>query len=175
MVTKLVCDLDLDTDNLTLKEAINKIQIDKQSDIPFIIKLLENPSSIVALPGKINLYNHDCIHTILGCGVSLEEEAFVVGFTMGNDVKTNKFHLAIYKFFSRFIYPSKYKFNKTHLRIFDIGFSYGRKQKSKNINYINFKSYERKTIAELRKYLGINIDELILHKEISNYITKSFL
>ncbi len=50
----------LDT-NKTLKEALQEFRLDKKEDIPWIIKLLENPLSPLALPGKISLFNHDCL------------------------------------------------------------------------------------------------------------------
>ena len=73
--------------HLTLKDSLQSFKGDEQSDIPFIVRLLENPESIVPLPGQINLYNHDCLHILLDRGISLLDEAFVVGFTMGSDLK----------------------------------------------------------------------------------------
>ncbi len=157
--------------SITVSEVIKSIQIDQPSDIPWIIRLLENPSSPIALPGKISLPNHDCLHVILGRGVTLEDEAFIIGFTMGSDVKTNWFHLAIFKFFSRFIYPQKYQFNREHLKIFDLGVAYGRKPGIiKNINQIDFKLYHNKKIAELRKLFGISLDELRQLRKFENWL-----
>lgn len=48
--------------------------------------LLENPDSPLPFAGKIDLYRHDCLHLLLERGLSVEDEAFVVGFTMGNDL-----------------------------------------------------------------------------------------
>lgn len=62
-----------------------EINLDNQTDIPLIIKLLENPASPIALLGKISLQNHDCLHIILDISVSPSDEAFIIGFTMGND------------------------------------------------------------------------------------------
>ena len=42
--------------NPTLSEALQEFSIDRQEDIPWIIRLLENPQSPIALPGKISLY-----------------------------------------------------------------------------------------------------------------------
>lgn len=99
---------DPDIANQTLGNIYQQNKLDNQSDIPFIIRLLENPTSPVALPGKISLHNHDCLHIILGIGVSPQEEAFIIGFTMGNDDRTKQWHVKLFKFFSRFIYPAKY-------------------------------------------------------------------
>ncbi len=37
----------------------------KPSEIPWIIKLFESPSSPLALPGAATLFQHDCMHTLL--------------------------------------------------------------------------------------------------------------
>lgn len=62
--------------HITLGSVYQQINLDGQSDIPLIIRLLENPASPIALPGKITLHNHDCLHIILGVGVSSTDEAF---------------------------------------------------------------------------------------------------
>lgn len=144
----------------TLKNCLQSLQGDKQSDIPFMVWLLENPESIFPLPGKINLYNHDCLHILLERGDSLFDEAFVIGFTMGSDLKTNRFHLAVFKFLSNLLYPQQYKFEREQFKLFDLAFNYGRKLKVKNLNQVDFKAYENRTVRELRKLLGIELEEV---------------
>ncbi len=73
----------MNTNPQTLEAAIREINGDPASSIPFLVWLLENLASPIALPGKIDLYCHDCLHVLLNKGFSLEDEAFVVGFTMG--------------------------------------------------------------------------------------------
>ena len=94
--------------------------------IPFVIWLLENPNSLLALPGKISLRHHD-IHILLGKGISPQDEAFVIGFTMGNDLNNNKLHLLIYKLSARFFYPYTYHFSTLNIKSFDLGFMYIKK------------------------------------------------
>ncbi|HYX14275.1 MAG TPA: hypothetical protein VE944_07890 [Nostoc sp.] len=124
--------------------------------------MLENPNSLLALPGKISLRHHDYIHILLGRGISPKDEAFVIGFTMGNDLKTNKLHLFIYKVFARFLYPYPYNFSALDLINFNLGFMYGRTIKIKQINEMNFEIYQNETIGVLRSILGINTDEIKL-------------
>ena len=50
--------------------------------IPFVIWLLENPNSLLTLPGKISLRHHDYLHVLLDRGISPQNEAFLIGFTM---------------------------------------------------------------------------------------------
>ena len=82
-----------------------------------MIRLLENPESIFPLPGKINLYNHDCLHILLALGISLFDEAFVVGFTMGSDLKTNRFHVAVFKFLSNLLGRVDGRYDPPHLSV----------------------------------------------------------
>ena len=142
--------------NQTLKRVYQQANLDKQSDIPLIIRLFENPSSPIALPGKISLHDHDCLHILLGLGVSPQDEAFIIGFTMGNDDETKSWHVQLFKFLSRFIYPSKYRFTCQDLDIFDLGFEYGKKLQYRNLNQIDFERFYNKKIQELREVLRIN-------------------
>ncbi len=98
----------------TLRDALAAMQGDASDSIPFLVRLLENPASPMALPGMIDLYRHDCLHLLLGRGFSLHDEAFVVGFTMGNDLRTRPIHLAIFKICSLLFYPRPYRFARCH-------------------------------------------------------------
>ena len=89
---------------LTLKEVYQQANLDRAEDIPWIVRLFENPRSPFALPGSISLHDHDCIHILLGKGVTPSEEAFVLGFTMGSDRKTKTWQIIFYKLLSRFAY-----------------------------------------------------------------------
>lgn len=142
--------------NQTLGAIYQQTSLDKQSDIPLIIRLLENPSSPIALPGKISLHNHDCLHIILGIGVSPQEEAFIIGFTMGNDDAIKQWHIKIFKFFSRFIYPAKYQFSAKDIDIFDRGFKYGKELKFRNINRLDFAWLYNLKVQNIRDYFSIN-------------------
>lgn len=52
--------------------------------------MVENPESPFALAGAIDLYDHDCVHCVLDRGLLLPDEAFVIGYTMGNDSTFSK-------------------------------------------------------------------------------------
>lgn len=144
----------------TLARVYDRSEGDEQADIPFVVRLLENPASPIALPGKINLRNHDYLHILLGCGQSAEEEAFVVGFTMGNDPKTNSLHVALFKFVAQFLYPIPYRFSKHDQKVFDAAFHYGRRLKTRSLNQFDFESHQHETLATLRQKLGIDRGQL---------------
>ncbi|MBV6621425.1 MAG: hypothetical protein KI793_00465 [Rivularia sp. (in: Bacteria)] len=158
--------------NQTLNSVYRRLSGDSPSTIPFLVWLLENPDSPLPFAGKIDLYKHDCLHLILEKSFSLDDEAFVVGFTMGNDSQTNWLHIVLFKFVSRKLYPQKFRFNSQHLTIFDLGYLYGRKVKTKNINKIDFQAYQNKSIAEIRKHLGIDIYALQLIGATQHLLTK---
>lgn len=153
---------DPDIANQTLGNIYQQNKLNNQSDIPFIIRLLENPTSPVALPGKISLHNHDCLHIILGIGVSPQEEAFIIGFTMGNDDRTKQWHVKLFKFFSRFIYPAKYQFTSQELDIFNQGFEYGKKLRFRNLNQLNFEWFYDLAIQDIRAYFGVDCNDYLM-------------
>ncbi|MEO1404387.1 MAG: hypothetical protein AAFV72_24485 [Cyanobacteria bacterium J06635_1] len=82
------------TAQLTLQEANERLNLNEPGEIPLIIRLFENPESPIALPGNISLYGHDCLYILFNRGISLADEAFIIGFTMGNDTKTRQLHVA---------------------------------------------------------------------------------
>jgi hypothetical protein len=149
-------------EDLPLAEAYRRFAIDDQGAIPYLIWLLENPGSPIALPGSVDLYGHDCLHLLLNRGVSSYDEAFVIGFTMGNSDDVEPQHLSTLKFFARFIYPQPYRFNKAHLKVFDLGAMYGRKVPHRNLHKVIFDKFATETIGSLRKMFGISLNELKL-------------
>jgi hypothetical protein len=149
-------------EHLQLEEAYRQFAIDDQTAIPYLIWLMENPASPIALPGSVDLYGHDCLHLLLNRGVSSYDEAFVIGFTMGNSDEVEPQHLSTLKFFARFIYPQPYRFNKAHLKVFDLGAMYGRKVPYRNLHKIIFDGFAQETISSLRQRFGISIEELKL-------------
>ncbi|MDJ0536721.1 MAG: hypothetical protein QNJ70_30245 [Xenococcaceae cyanobacterium MO_207.B15] len=144
----------------TLKSALQEFCIDQPHDIPWIIRLLENPKSPLPVPGKISLFNHDCLHILLDRKVTSSDEAFVIGFTMGNDPNTKPWHLKVFKFFSRYLYPHSYRLSPKDFQAFDSGFEYGKTLKVR-FNLIDFSKYQTLTISFLRQILGINEEHLL--------------
>lgn len=158
--------------DLTLHNAYEKMKGDPPSKIPFIIWLLENPDSPLPFAGKIDLYRHDCLHLLLKRSFSLYDEAFIIGFTMGNDLQTRWFHIILFKLISRTFYPLQFRFNSHHLIAFDLGYLYGSKVRSKNINKIDFQNYQHKSIQQIRQELGIDTYELQIMWESQNLLTQ---
>ena len=77
----------LDNDDLTLEYVLETMPGVDAVEIPLIIRLFENPSSMIAFPGAISLERHDAMHVLLGRGLMIQDEAFVIGYTMGSHKK----------------------------------------------------------------------------------------
>ena len=142
-------------DNWTLAAACEELKGDPATDIPFLMWLLENPDSPFALPGNIGLYNHDCMHLILKQGFSSENEAYVVGFSMGNDVRTNWLHQWAIKISSVWLYPKKYRWHPSNVTAFEQGLKVGRATKIKNLNRSIPETWHNKILPEIRDELGL--------------------
>ncbi len=154
-----------------LCEALQAMGGDPPSAMPWLIRLIENPDSPVALPGKIDLYSHDCLHLLLDRGFSSYDEAFIIGFTMGNHANTNWLHLTVFKLVSRFLYPTPYRFNTKHLRAFDLGVLYGKAVPAKNLSEVDFKAYQDLTIRALRAQFGITWETLQTLQQAESILT----
>jgi len=80
----------LRTNQRTLRHAFDSLMSvgNSQDEVPLIVRLAENPeyhfSGLGFFKGRVTLEQHDDIHIILGRGLTLMDEAFVLGFTMGS-------------------------------------------------------------------------------------------
>ena len=114
---------------MTFKEALNIFSktntTKKQKNISWLVWIMENPKSPFHLHGAATLHDHDHIHVLLRCGQANDDEAFVIGFTMGNDDRTKNWEVKLFKFVSSKLYPKKERFTKEQLKIFNRGFEYG--------------------------------------------------
>jgi hypothetical protein len=101
-------------------------RLDPADRIPRRIRLLENPASPVALPGAVRLDLHDGLHLLLNRGYDTADEAFVVGFSMGNDPRCRRRHERVMEVASRWVYPRAYRHSASDLEQFRAGVSLGR-------------------------------------------------
>lgn len=145
-------------DNFTLINAFKDLEGDPPGEIPLLVWALENPASPIGMPGSIDLFGHDCIHLLLRKGFSPANEAYIVGFTMGNDTATNWLHLMIFKIAAYFFYPPKYRLSYSELKLFDRGVEFGRKVKVKNINKLDWTKWHHKMLKDLRTELELDVE-----------------
>jgi hypothetical protein len=140
----------------SLAQKYSEFKGDPSSKIPWIIWLLENPDSPLALGGSIDLRRHDYLHILFNKGFSNDDEAFVIGVTMGNDTATNWFHYLVFKIASLLLYPPPYRFTLQDLKTFDNAIAIGKKLPIKNLNQLDFSYVDGVTVEALRKLLKID-------------------
>jgi len=147
---------------MTFKEALNIFlktnTAKKQKDVSWLVWLIENPKSPFHLHGAATLHDHDHIHVLLRRGQANDDEAFVIGFTMGNDDRTKSWESKLFKFISRWLYPKGERFTKNQLKIFDSGFKYGQSKLNlyKRIGEFDWNKIDKNTpLDKVRKSFGI--------------------
>ena len=153
----------LDTDDMTLAEVLATLPAAAADEVPEIIQKYENPKSPDALPGAIELARHDCIHVLLGRGLHVQDEAFVIGATMGaaSDITGE-----IVEFFikvSTTEYPKHWRFEEDHIPSFRLGVGYSMDNlRSKDLHLIPLEEapWQSKTVRQARRDLGIVKEEL---------------
>ena len=129
----------------------------KQSDVPLIIKLTENPNYATArwLGGPVDLFTHDCIHILLGRGMLLKDEAFVIGFTMGSIDKMSKIREKLFLFITRYLYPEGYKFYKEEAQVFKSAVEAAIRMNCADLTKVDFNDFLHCSLRTVRKKLGI--------------------
>jgi hypothetical protein len=145
------------SEDRTLIAACCQLQGDPPQAIPFLVWLLENPDSPCALPGNVSLVDHDRLHCILDRGFTAEDEAFIVGFSMGNDRLTHWIHVLILKVAAFIFYPKKYRFSFTDMQEFDRGFLVGRNLRHRNLNRGMPVDWDNRRLGEIRQELNLVI------------------
>lgn len=152
----------LNTGDLKLKDVLNTLPAASPEEITWHVRLFENPASPIAFKGSIDLKPHDCVHILLGRGLRNQDEAFVIGYTMGTNKDIPTWQFWFFKKIARYFYPKPYKFRKTDLIAYDLGFAMGQKCKVKNIQDMMLDSpdYLNLTVKQVRKELGIDAQEL---------------
>ena len=147
---------------MTFKEALNIFlktnTAKKQKDISWLVWLIENPKSPFHLHGAATLHDHDHIHVLLRRGQANDDEAFVIGFTMGNDDRTKSWESKLFKFISRWLYPKGERFTKKQLKIFDSGFKYGQSKLNlyKRIGEFDWDKMDKNTpLDKVKKSFGV--------------------
>ena len=147
---------------MTFKESLNIFLMTntakKQKDISWLVWLIENPKSPFHLHGAATLHDHDHIHVLLRREQANDDEAFVIGFTMGNDDRIKSWESKLFKFISRWLYPKGEQFTKNQLKIFDSGFKYGQSKLNlyKRISEFDWDKMDKNTtLDEVKKSFGV--------------------
>lgn len=146
----------LENGDRTLGEVYRTLPKHEFTSYPLIVLIVENPKSPIALKGKCNLLRHDLIHVLIGRGLFVQDEAFVIGYTMGTSSSIRGFEKEIFKFCARWLYPAKYRFRPLDLLVFDLGFTAGQANK-RNLFDLPLEDMQERKLGELRAELGIDV------------------
>jgi hypothetical protein len=143
-----------------LQEVIKSLPAAKADAIPWLVRLFENPTSAIAFPGAINLSRHDAIHVLLGRGLRNQDEAFVIGFTMGTSSHIHHWQIQVFRWIITHLYPAPYKFSAQDLIAFDLGFGLGMQLGTRDLEYFPFEHHTYSRLKDLRQRLGISPHKL---------------
>ena len=148
---------------LTLERCLEQMDSFKlePKDGPFIVKLVENPKYDFGLfAGNVDLFTHDCIHILLGRGLLVKDEAFVIGFTMGSTKKLTKFKQWLFLLITKYLYPSGYRFQNEEANIFKTASLLARRMNCEDLSKIEFENLLEDNLKKVRKKLKINTKQL---------------
>lgn len=153
----------LDTDDMTLAEVLATMPAAEAEDVPENIRKYENPESPDALPGAISLARHDCIHVLLGRGLHVQDEAFIIGATMGaaSDITDEAVDTFIHV--STTLYPKVWQFSPEHIPSYRLGVGYSidnLPNRDLHLVPLEEEPWQSMTVREVRKYFGIVKEEL---------------
>jgi hypothetical protein len=128
---------------------------------------LENPSSPTALPGAVTLGRHDVLHILLGRGLLDQDEAFVIGFTMGNATRYRDDDGLLMRQALAHWYPEPFRICGSKLQVFDLGVQAGKTMGIPDIAQIPIENLGGRSLADVRQELQISTDLLksLYHQE----------
>lgn len=145
----------LGTDDNTLGEIVATLPGNEPQQIHPIVRLFENPKSPIAFKGAVSLRRHDMIHILLGRGLLPQDEAFVIGFTMGTSKTISALESWLFEKITQYFYPPPYNFKEAHLKVFELGVEAGKQSDASEIYNQPLEERLDETIGALRHELGI--------------------
>ncbi|MEM9317440.1 MAG: hypothetical protein AAGA70_00335 [Pseudomonadota bacterium] len=153
----------LDTDEMTIAEVLATMPAANAADVPEIIRKYENPESPDALPGAIHLDRHDCIHVLLGRGLHVQDEAFIIGVTMGAASDISDVHVDTFIRVSTTEYPKHWRFEEAHIASYRLGLGYALDNlpgKNLHLTPLEAEPWQSMSVGAARKELGMSKPEL---------------
>jgi hypothetical protein len=156
----------LDNGSRRLADVYRTMPRGPASAVPWYVKTLENPRSPIALAGAVDLFGHDCIHIVLGRGLLQQDEAFVIGFTMGASGSCANWERAVFGFAARWFYRGSYRFSHLDRQVFQFAVDAGRSVGTEQLHRFDFRAKFHRRLSELRLALGLNTVALRSHYEV---------
>lgn len=151
----------LETTHMTIDEVLRSLPGVEAQAVPDIVRRLENPESPFALPGAVSLPRHDILHILLGRGLLDQDEAFVIGFTMGTmgkELRTQDEGMMELAFAN--LYPEPYRISGVKLEAFKLGVEAGREMGMKRLAEYPLEELNDRTVGEAQRLVGIDPERL---------------
>ncbi len=159
-------------DQITLRQAYARLMEvgNPPTDVPLIIRICENPKyhygGFGFFKGRITLEQHDYAHIILGRGLTLMDEAFVIGFTMGSSDRVTTTEERLFAFIASKVYPKPYRFTEDGTRVFRDAVHLGYVSACEPVEAIDFTPLLDLPLAETRRRIGLEPDLLQAYYEL---------
>jgi hypothetical protein len=150
----------LDNDDLTLRQVLATLPAAPPQAIPWIVRLFENPQGWLRLHGAVDLASHDMIHVLLGRGLLGQDEAFVIGFTMGSTQAVSPLERWFFKTVVAHVYPDPYRIPWRMLAAYDLGLEAGRTLGVHDIHRAVGPALLDRSLGDARRQLGIDTRRL---------------
>jgi len=148
------------SDDELISDVLKSMPQSPIKSVPKVVKMIENPDSRFYLAGPASLRAHDLVHVILGRGLLAQDEAFVIGFTMGDALGAAAVDRLIFLNFSTVLYPKPFKFSAADELVFNFAFDCGLSWKSKDIHRMEVKKVEKMSMASARALFGLTRETL---------------
>lgn len=162
----------LEDDEKTLREAYESLMEigNSQDEVPLIVKLTENPKfhfgGLGFFKGRVTLRQHDYIHILLGRGLTLMDEAFVIGFTMGSTDRVSSHEQTLFGFINKVLYPKAYRFKEDGMKVFRDAVALAYVSDCLPLEEVDFEPMLDLPLREVRGALGLETDLLAAYYRI---------
>ena len=100
------------------------------------------------------------IHILLGRGLHLNDEAFVIGYTMGSTNRVGAMEERLYQFFAQYLFPQGYRFGDEEVEVFKDAVRLGYISDCRSLAEVNYDALLYLPLASIRTDLGIEEDVL---------------
>lgn len=156
----------LSDDEMTLGEAYESLMSigNSQDEVPLIVKLTENPKfhfgGLGFFKGRVTLEQHDYIHILLGRGLTLMDEAFVIGFTMGSTDRVSSHEQGLFSVINKILYPKPYRFTEDGMKVFRDAVALAYVSDCLPLETVDFKPMLDMPLREVRQKVGLEVELL---------------
>lgn len=156
----------LDDDEKTMRQAYDSLMMigNSQDEVPLIVKLTENPKfhfgGLGFFKGRVTLEQHDYIHILLGRGLTLMDEAFVIGFTMGSTDRVSTHEQNLFELINKTLYPKPYRFKEDGMKVFRDAVALAYVSDCLPLEEVDFRPFLDLPLREIRKAVGLEVELL---------------